>query len=158
MSKKEKFLKQITNPLLYWFSMLLKLPSLVFWGVKLKFLTKEKCTVKLKQSWTNQNPFDSVYFSALNGAAELSTGALVLLHIQNEAQYSMLVVESTSKFLKKAKGRLEFTCIEGNDIERKISELTKESPACTFVANSAATDESGAEVGTFTFTWSVKMK
>ncbi len=67
----------IVHPLKYRFYMLWRLPSLIFWGVKVARIDETASTVTLKHKWTNQNPFGSVYFSALNGAAELSTGILV---------------------------------------------------------------------------------
>lgn len=136
--------------------MLWRLPSLVFWGIKLKYLSDNQCVVTIKQRWTNQNPFNSIYFSALNGAAELSTGLLFQLHLQEFEKYSMLVVSSKGLFKKKAKGRISFTCNDGDEIQKNILELKNSGDFFTFTVISVGTDESNAVVGEFEFTWSVK--
>lgn len=154
--KKLQYLKKISNPAIYFFFMLWRLPSLVFWGVKLKHLSDNQCVVLIKQRWTNQNPFDSIYFSALNGAAELSTGLLFQLHLQEIQKYSMLVVSSKSQFKKKARGRITFVCNDGEEIQKNIDNLSNSGETFTFTAISLAKDETESEVGEFEFTWSVK--
>jgi hypothetical protein len=158
VDQKIKYIKKITNSFIFSFGMLKHLPSLFFWGVRVKALTQESSTVTIKHGWTNKNPFGSIYFSALAGAAELSTGILVQLHIQGNASYSMLVVESTAQFLKKAKGTILFICDQGSLVQQSIDQLNVHEPSNSFVLHSKAIDESGIEVGHFTFTWSVKKK
>jgi hypothetical protein len=155
-SKKQEYLTKISNPFLYFFFMLWRLPSLIFWGVKLKSLSDSQCETTLKQKWTNQNPFGSVYFSALNGAAELSTGLLFQLHLQAFNSYSMLVVESHSQFKKKAKGRITFTCKNGDEIMRLVEDLKNIGDNFIYTAYSEAFDDKGINVGSFKFTWSAK--
>lgn len=155
-SKKQEYLKKISNPFVYFFFMFWRLPSLIFWGVKLLELNYTNCVTVMRQRWTNQNPFQSIYFSALNGAAELSTGLLFQLHLQELDKFSMLVVSSTAQFKKKAKGKIKFTCSDGIEIQRQISDLKKANDAFTFMVTSIATDENLNEIGIFEFTWSVK--
>ena len=138
--------------------MLHRLPSLVFWGVRVKALNEVGCTVVMKHRWTNQNPFGSIYFSALNGAAELSTGLLCQLHLQGTSSFSMLVVGSKSTFTRKAKGRIRFICEEGNMVSDAIYKLTEAGMSTTFVLHSTAFNEEGQELANFEFTWSVMRK
>lgn len=154
--KKLQYLKKISNPVIYFFFMLWRLPSLVFWGVKLKYLSDNQCVVSIKQRWTNQNPFDSIYFSALNGAAELSTGLLFQLHLQEIQKYSMLVVTSKSQFKKKARGLITFTCNDGEHIQKKIFDMKNPDDSFVFTVLSIARDEANNEIGEFEFTWSIK--
>lgn len=156
LSKKQKYLNKIRNPFLYYLFMFWRLPSLVFWGVSLVRLEDDKCITSIKQKWTNQNPFHSIYFSALNGAAELSTGLLFQLHLQELESYSMLVVNSSADFKKKARGRIQFTCVDGLDIATRIQDMTQPNDNFTLTVSSSATNEQGEEVGRFEFTWSVK--
>jgi Domain of unknown function (DUF4442) len=158
MGKKSVYISRITNSFTFSLGMLKHLPSLFFWGVKVKALDEKNSTVLIKHGWSNKNPFGSIYFSALTGAAELSTGILVQLHIQNDNAYSMLVVASSANFLKKAKGTISFTCSQGDLVKDTIASLTESSPTASFTLDSAATDETGTIIGTFTYTWSVKKK
>ena len=84
---------KMTNPLIFWFAMLVKLPSAVFWRLKVKKLDPSSCEVTIPYFWRTQNPFKSIYFAALAGAAELSTGALCQLAIAGKGSFSMLVVD-----------------------------------------------------------------
>jgi hypothetical protein len=158
VNKKEKYIKNITNPILYGAAMLKMLPSLFFWGVKVKSLTEEASIVTIKHNWRNQNPFGSVYFSALNGAGELSTGVLVQMHCQGNDSYSMLVVASSAAFIKKAKGRISFFCNDGQMVKEIIDKLDVNHPSVSFTLRANAVDEVGDEVANFTFTWSVKKR
>ena len=62
--------------------LLFKLPSAFFCGVRTKEINESNCVVSVKHRWINQNPFKSMYFAVQAMAAELSTGALVMLHIK----------------------------------------------------------------------------
>ncbi len=158
MHQKTQYISNVTNPIKFSLGMLKHLPSLFFWGVKVKALSEDKSEVSIKHRWSNKNPFGSIYFSALAGSAELSTGILVQLHIQGTAQYSMLVVESTAKFLKKAKGEITFICDQGVFVKESIEKLNAENPSGTFVLYSKAIDDSGTEIANFSYVWSVKKK
>lgn len=148
----------IVHPLKYRFYMLWRLPSLIFWGVKVARIDETASTVTLKHKWTNQNPFGSVYFSALNGAAELSTGILVQAAIQGKNPYSMLVVESNAKFHKKAKGLITFTCSQGLQVIETIDHLEKNGGDAKLWLQAKALNEAGDLVGEFSFKWALKKK
>lgn len=99
---------------LYW-----KLPTLWWWGVKVKILTEDRCAISMRYSWFNQNPFRSAYFAALCGAGELSTGLLVQQKTR-ELDMSMLLVSIEARFVKKATGIITFTCTEGQRIAEYV--------------------------------------
>ena len=63
-----------------------KLPSAYLCGVRVKHIDENKCVVTVKHRWINQNPFNSMYFAVQAMAAELSTGALVMLEIQKSGK------------------------------------------------------------------------
>ncbi|HMP31101.1 MAG TPA: hypothetical protein PKD85_15960 [Saprospiraceae bacterium] len=73
MNSKEKFRADMTNGWKFRLFAISKLPSLIFWGVKLHSFTDEKCTTSINYGWSNTNPFKSMYFATMIGAAELST-------------------------------------------------------------------------------------
>ena len=63
-----------------------KLPSAFICGVRVKTIDATECIVSVKHRWINQNPFQSMYFAVQAMGAELSTGALVMYHIQKSGR------------------------------------------------------------------------
>lgn len=154
----QSYRQALMHPVKYRFYMLWRLPSLIFWGVKVSAINATASTVKMKHRWTNQNPFGSIYFSALNGAAELSTGILVQAAIQGKLPFSMLVVESKASFFKKAKGTISFTCTQGSEVQNTIDALNADGGNTTLWLSSKATNEAGELIGEFAFKWALKKK
>lgn len=150
--------RKILNPFLYFASMALRLPSIVFWGIRVKELDDEKAVVGIRQRWTNQNPFKSIYFSALNGAAELSTGILCQMHLQGRGDWSMLVVKFEAEFFKKATGKISFTCSDGLRLSKLLNEIETGELTGNFVMESVAMNEQNVEIARFRVTWSFKKK
>lgn len=98
-----------------------KLPSAFICGVRVKTIDATECVVSVKHRWINQNPFQSMYFAVQAMGAELSTGALVMYHIQKSGKkISMLVANNKGNFTKKATGRITFSCNDGHLIEEAI--------------------------------------
>ncbi|MDR6300870.1 DUF4442 domain-containing protein [Mesonia maritima] len=140
--------------------LLLKLPSAWFCGVRLKEISTEKSRVEVKFRWINQNPFKSMYFAVQAMAAELSTGALVMQAIQEKPEkISMLVASMNAEFLKKATGRISFTCEDGNKLHetlKKVVENKAEGRLCEL--KSIGKNEAGEVVAIFNFNWTLKAK
>ena len=135
-----------------------QLPSLGLWGVKVRALDAEACTVTMPYGWRSQNPFRSVYFAAQAGAAELSTGALALLHLEGKPRTSMLVTQFDSKYYKKASDTLTFVCADGAAIAEAVAGTLADGEGRTVVARSAATLPDGAVASEFWVTWSFRRK
>ncbi len=136
-----------------------KLPSAFWSGVRTKVITENKCVVTVKHRWFNQNPFKSMYFAVQAMAAELSTGALVMLHIKNSKRnISMLVANNKANFSKKATGRITFTCQDGHLIEEAIKKTIDTGEGQTFWMKSIGVDEKGNQVSEMDFEWSVRLK
>ena len=139
--------------------LLLKLPSAFFCGVRTQYIDAQKCVVSVKHRWINQNPFNSMYFAVQAMAAELSTGALVMAQIkQSNSNISMLVANSKSNFSKKAKGKILFTCLDGDLISNGIKNAISTNEGQTIWMKSIGTNEKGEQVSEFDFEWSVKLK
>ena len=49
-------------------------------GMKIKKLDENSCQVQVPYKWLNKNPFRSTFWAVLGMAAEMSSGALVLLY------------------------------------------------------------------------------
>jgi hypothetical protein len=136
-----------------------KLPSAFLCGVRVKQIDENKCVATVKHRWINQNPFNSMYFAVQAMAAELTTGALVMLQIQKSGKnISMLVASNKSNFSKKATGRITFICNDGSLATKAIQEATTTGEGQTFWMKSIGTNENGEQVSEMDFEWSVRAK
>lgn len=136
-----------------------KLPSAFISGVRVKEIDENKCVVKVKHRWINQNPFNSMYFAVQAMAAELSTGALVILQIEKSGKnISMLVANNKSNFSKKATGRITFVCNDGHLANQAIQAAIVTGEGQTFWMKSIGTNEKEEQVSEMDFEWSVRVK
>lgn len=136
-----------------------KLPSAFICGVRVKQIDENKCVATVKHRWINQNPFNSMYFAVQAMAAELSTGALVMLEIQKSGKnISMLVANNKSNFSKKATGKITFTCNDGALAAQAIQKAVNTKEGQTFWMKSIGTNENGEQVSEMDFEWSVRVK
>ena len=99
-------------------------------------------------------------FWAVQGmAAELSTGAMVMVSIkQSKAPVSMLVASNKADFLKKARGRITFTCEDGQRIKEAIEAALTTGEGQNCCMRSTGMDEQGDVVSNFEFEWTVKVR
>ncbi|RAI93993.1 DUF4442 domain-containing protein [Algoriphagus yeomjeoni] len=149
--------KKMSNPFYFWFGMLIKLPSAVFWKFRIKELDAEKCVVTIPYTWRTQNPFNSIYFAAMAGAAELSTGALCQLAISGLGKYAMLVVDFRAEYYKKANQKIKFTCEQGLELFALLASLEpNDTGKLTMI--STGKNPQQEEVARFYVTWSFKRK
>lgn len=135
-----------------------RLPSCWFWGVRIKEIAPGRCQVTIPYSWRTQNPFRSIYFAALAGAAELSTGALALIALHGRGRISMLITGLEGQFLKKADTLTTFTCEQGAAIQEAVQEAIDSGEGRTARILSVGRNEAGEEVCRFWLTWSFKVK
>lgn len=150
-------INKMTNPLIFWWAMLFKLPSAIFWRLKMKSLNSEKCEVTIPYFWRSQNPFKSIYFAALAGAAELSTGALCQVALAGKGSFSMLVVDFRAEYSKKASEKITFICDQGSELEGLINAMQVGENAQLLLL-STGYNLSGEQVAKFFITWSFKRK
>lgn len=136
-----------------------KLPSAYWCGVRAKSINETQCVVSVKHRWVNQNPFKSMYFAVQAMAAELTTGAMVMLHIQkSKRNISMLVANNKGNFSKKATGRINFTCNDGHLIDEAIKKTIENGEGQTFWMKSTGVNEKGEQVSEMDFEWSIRLK
>lgn len=136
-----------------------KLPSAFWCGVRVKTLNHEACSATVKHRWFNQNPFNSMYFAVQAMAAELTTGALVMLYIQESGKkISMLVAQNKAVFTKKATGRITFSCSEGQLVQETIEKAITTGEGQTIWLTSIGVNEEGQQVSEMSFEWTVKVK
>ena len=136
-----------------------KLPAAYLCGVRTKHIDNETCIVGVTHKWVNKNPFKSMFWAVQGMAAELSTGALVLMKIkQSGKKVSMLVTNNNASFTKKATGRITFSCRDGYLIDEALSKSINTGEGQAFWMQSIGTNEDGVVVSTFNFEWSVRVK
>jgi Domain of unknown function (DUF4442) len=149
---------EIMSPFKFVIGMLMKLPSIVFWGIRIKELNEQVCVISLPFTWRTQNPFRSIYFAALAGAAEFSSGILCQMYLHGRPPHAMLVVDFRAEFFKKADQKIYFTCDQGLVLREKLDSLTKSGDSGTIAMISSGRNQDGVEVAKFYITWSFKRK
>ncbi len=99
-------------------------------------------------------------FWAVQGmAAELTTGALVMTKIRASGKkISMLVANNNAAFTKKATGRIQFSCNQGEAIDHAISKAIETGEGQTVWLNSKGINTDGVQVSDFNFEWTIKLK
>lgn len=156
--KAKTYQKNALNPLLFKLGMLKRLPSIVFWGVRLITLDEKGCEVMIPYNWRTQNPFKSIYFAALAGAAELSTGALCQLMLADRGPHSMLVTDFRAEYVKKADNSVIFRCDQGEELSVLLDKLEEPGATTTITMLSVGKNPDGVEVARVFVTWSFRKK
>ncbi len=149
------FRKRALGPF-FWLFLLRKLPLAFIAGVKLKKFDAEGTATSLKFKWINQNPFRSMYFAAMQMAAELATGLLLFQFLTKDTRFSMLLVSVEANYSKKAIGNITFSCPQGERVNSFITSVIANPDGETIVLPVVAVNEAGEEVGDFKFTWSCR--
>ena len=135
------------------------LPSAFLCGVRVKQINAFECHVVVRHKWINKNPFKSMFWAVQGMAAELATGALIIMKIQQlNKKISMLVIKNEAQFTKKAKGRITFRCAQGIDIDKVLQSAIESGEGQTLTLKAEGRDEAGDVVATFNFIWSLKRK
>ncbi len=156
--KAQKLIRELLNPWKLKFYFWTKLPSLLFWRVKLRLLDMNHSKVTIPFTKRTQNPFRSVYFAAQAGAAEFSTGVLAVAAIEGRGKVSMLVTGMRSEFYKKADGQITFSCHDGKDVYDCVTAAIKSGEGQKITLLSEGKLDSGECVSKFWIEWSFKVK
>ncbi len=153
------FIRMMKNPFWAAWFMLAKLPSAFFSGVRVRELSEDMCKVTVPYKWFSKNPFRSTYFACLSMAAEMSTGALAMVHLYKmQPPVSMLVLKMEARYLTKATGVTVFSCYNGRELKQAIIAATVTGEPHTFTAVSEGVNEAGEKVAVFLITWSFKAR
>ena len=139
--------------------MLTRLPSAWFAGVQVEELTEQKATISVRQKWFNKNPFRSIYVAVLSMPAEISTGILCMGALyKRKPSVSMLAVGMEASFIKKATGKISFTCNDGKQVNEAVERAIDTGEAVTVRCGTTGTNELNETVADFYFTWSFKAR
>ena len=159
MIHQKEFIKTFSNKLKFNFFLLTKLPMAWLAGLRIESFDESSASISLRYKWLIQNPFKSIYFACLAMAGEMSTGLLVMMHIyKSKPSISMLVIEMKSVFVKKAVGKIVFTCADALSIEEKINLAKSTGLSQEIPTTSIGRNEAGEEVCRVEILWSVKVK
>ncbi len=115
-----------------------KLPSAFWSGVRVKSISDSKCVVTVRHKWFNQNPFKSMYFAVQAMAAELTTGALMMMKIKQSG--------------------ITFTCNDGHLIDDAIQKAIATGEGQTIWMKSIGVNTNGEQVSEMEFEWTIKVK
>jgi len=147
----------LRNPLVLRLFFLRFLPMGFFSGLRLPVLNEEQCSVRVRYRWSNKNPFGSIYFAVLAMAAELSTGVLVLLHLQklHAGDVRFIVTRVSGTFHKKARGKIIFTCTDHEAISAAVNHAVQSDREGQekMLLSATGVDEAGDEVAQFKLEW-----
>ncbi len=157
-TRQQKIQKSLLSaPSFVWY-MMWKLPTVIFWGIRISRLDLEQCQTRLPFNWRSTNPFRSIYFSALAGAAELASGALCMLHTTGQGSYSMLVTHFEATFTKKANQTVTMTCLDGNKIRETLAGLRQKGDTANVTVVVSSQLPNGESPASFSITWSFKRR
>lgn len=135
-----------------------KLPTAIWWGLKVKSCSPYRTVVEVPYNWRTTNPFRSIYFAALAGAGELTSGLMAGLIIRNTKKVSMLVTNVSIDYIKKANSKTTFVCDEGIKLIEGVQEAIATKKGVEVTVNTEGTRADGETVVRFQITWSFKAK
>lgn len=139
--------------------MLTKLPAAYFAGLRIEKLTYNEASISVHYKWFNKNPFRSIYVGILAMPSEVSTGILGMGALYKQVPaVSMLVVKSEGAYLKKAVGKIIFTCKDGAIIQNAVNEAILTGEGVAVKCHSIGTNQDGEIVAEFDYTWSFKAR
>jgi len=145
---------KITSPLRFKFWSFLKFPASRFAGLRIDKLDSESCVVSVPGGWRTQNPFKTMYWAVQGMGAELATGAVPFAISRSMSEkLRMFVVGTEAKFVKRAKGRIKFTCDEAMKAREAIEESMKTGEPIEIDLRSVGRDDSGEVVSEWIFRW-----
>lgn len=156
MATQKNYLRDINNPLKMWFFFAAKLPTILFYGIRLKGCDLERASSTVPYNYRTKNPFRSIYAGAQFAAAEISTGVLVMATLRSLGNFSMLIVKTEIEYHKKATSTITFTCEEGNNILAIAQEAQRTQEGQTIRLLATGRQQSGEVVSKMWFTWSIK--
>ena len=132
----------------------MSMPAAWFAGLMMDKLDNESCVTSLPGGWRTQNPFKTMYWAVQGMGAELATGAAPFAMSRSMPEkLRMFVVGTEAKFVKRAKGRITFTCNDVTAAREAIEESMKSGESVERDFVSIGTDSSGDIVSEWVFKW-----
>lgn len=159
LQEQKKFQSIMTNALLFKGAMAVQLPFAGLSGMQISVLNEDECKVKVPYKFLNKNPFGSTYWAVLGMAAEMASGALLVMFCRGvEPSVSTFVTGCSAQFIKQAKGVTTFVCHDGQKIKSAVEGAIESKKAMTFSTEVNGYDKNGELLCAFTFDWGVKQR
>ncbi len=134
----------------------LSMPTAWFAGLRMDKLDHQSCVTSLPGGWRTQNPFKTMYWAVQGMGAELATGAAPFAMSRSMTEnLRMFVVGTEAKFVKRAKGRITFTCNDVAAAREAIEESMETGEAVEKDFISIGKDSSGEVVSEWVFKWNL---
>jgi len=157
--KLKSFQRILNNRVLFKMALLFQVPLDFLTGMRLKELNEESCQVSVPYRWLNKNPFKSTFWAVLGMAAELSTGALVLMYTYKlDPSVAIIVGDCSGEFIAKAIDLTTFVCNDGKRIAETVEKAIKTGEPQEVLCKTIGYSKAGEEVARFTFTWKMKRR
>lgn len=157
--EQNKFVKIMTNSLLFKGAMTMQVPMAGLSGMKIPILNQEECHVTVPYKYLNKNPFGSTYWAVLGMTAEMACGALLVMFCRGvQPTVSTFVTGTSAKFIKQAKGLTTFICKDGAKIKEHVEAAITTKKPVNFTSSVTGYDKDGVILCEFTFEWGLKQR
>ena len=155
-TKLEKEFKSLRGRTKFRIFTALSMPAAWFSGIRMDKIDHETCTTSLPGGWRSQNPFKTMYWAVQGMGAELATGAAPFAISRSmDERLRMFVVGTEAKFVKRAKGRITFTCNDVAKARVAIEESLNTGEAVEIDLISQGKDSEGEIVSEWVFKWNL---
>jgi hypothetical protein len=155
----DRLRRLILSPVGFWLWRWRNLPLAAFAGLRVESIDDTSAVVRLPGGWRSRNPFRSTYFAAQAMAAEMSTGApLLVLAAASGASIATLITGIEGVFVKKLVGPGRFTFDDVAGMRAAVSRAAETGNPEAFKARSVARDAAGDVVSEWTLAWSLKRR
>ena len=157
--KLKSFQRILTNRVLFKIVMLFQVPLNFMTGMRLRELNEKSCKVSVPYRWLNKNTFKSTFWAVLGMAAELSTGALVMMYTYKlHPSVAIIVGDCSGEFVAKARDLTTFVCNDGERIAETVKRAIKTGEPQEVLCETVGYSKAGEEIARFTFTWKMKRR
>ena len=157
--KIDEYKSLVLNPFLFRAGLIKNLPLAAPTGVKISVLNDASCEVTVPYKFLNKNPFNTTYWAVLGMAAEMASGALLLMYTHKlQPSVSTFVIGCEAKFIKRAVGLTTFKCTLGHEIAAKVLETCETFEGVEIDCITPAYNEAGELIAEFSFKWGIKAR
>ena len=137
----------------------LSMPSAAFVGLRFVRADEEVCVTSIPGGWRSQNPFKTMYWAAQGMAAELATGVVPFaISRTTKRGIRMFVVSTEATFVKRAKGKIVFTCEDIAAARAAIEETLTTGEKIELDLRAVGRDSDGDIVSEWVFKWNFRAR
>ena len=137
----------------------LSMPSAAFVGLRFVRADEEVCVTSIPGGWRSQNPFKTMYWAAQGMAAELATGVVPFaISRTTKRGIRMFVVGTEATFVKRAKGKIVFTCEDIAAARAAIEATLTTGEKIDLDMRAVGRDSDGDIVSEWVFKWNFRAR